>query len=67
MLQSLSDLKPKSFRERVDKAVIRAVIGTKYKLGLGLTDVEEKNIGQDLLRCKHWLFLYRRASEAKWF
>ena len=44
MLQSLSDLKPKSFRERVDKAVTRAVIGTKYKLGLGLTDAKRKTL-----------------------
>ena len=44
MLQSLSDLKPKSFRERVDKAVTRAVIGTTYKLGLGLTDSKRKTL-----------------------
>ena len=44
MLQSLNDLKPKSFRERVDKAVTRAVIGTKYKLGPGLTDAKRKTL-----------------------
>ena len=42
ILQSLRDLKPKSFHERVGIAVTRAVIGTKYKLGLGLTDVKKK-------------------------
>ena len=35
MLQSLSKVQPKNFRERVDKAVTRTLIGTKYKLGLG--------------------------------
>ena len=37
-------LRPKSFRQRVEKAVTRAVIGTKYKLGLGLTDTKRKTL-----------------------
>ena len=39
MLESLSKFKPKNFRESVDKAVTRTLISTKYKLGLGLTDI----------------------------
>lgn len=42
MLQRLKDLKPRNFRERVDKAITRTVIGTKYKLGLGITDSQRK-------------------------
>ena len=42
MLQSLSDFKPQNFRERMDKAVTKALISTKYKLGLGLTDSKRK-------------------------
>ena len=36
MLNDLRDMKPKNFREKADRAAIRAVIGTKYKLGLGV-------------------------------
>ena len=36
MLESLKKVKQKNFREKVDKAAIRAVISTKYKLGLGV-------------------------------
>ena len=36
MLDSLRVVKPKNMRERVDKAVVRSIIGTKYKLGLGV-------------------------------
>ena len=44
MLELLSKLKPKNFRERVDKAVTRTLIGTKYKLGLGLTDDQKQTL-----------------------
>ena len=33
-LDNLKKLKPKHFREKVDKAVTRTWIGTKYELGL---------------------------------
>ena len=42
MLESLKKVKPKNFREKVDRAAIRAVIGTKYKLGLGVQKKAEK-------------------------
>ena len=44
MLESLSKFKPKNFCERVDKAVTRTLIGTKYKLGLGLTDDQKQTL-----------------------
>ena len=36
MLESLKTVKPKNVREKVDRAAIRAIIGTKHKLGLGV-------------------------------
>ena len=45
MLASLKKLKPKNFRERVDKKIVQGVIGVKRKLGLGL---EQKKILKDL-------------------
>ena len=44
MLQALSELKPKNFRERVDKAITKTLIGAKYKLGLGLTDAQRETL-----------------------
>ena len=38
MLQRLSELKPGNLRERVDKAITKTLISTKYKLGLGIND-----------------------------
>ena len=35
ILDSLKKVKPVNFTEKVDRAVLRAIIGTKYKLGLG--------------------------------
>jgi len=35
MLDSLSQTKTKGIRESFDKRLVQAVIGTKYKLGLG--------------------------------
>ena len=46
MLDSLKKVKPKSFREKVDRAAIRAVIGTKYKLGLGVRSGGAKKNGK---------------------
>ena len=45
MLDSLKKLKPKNFREKVDKAITRTLIGSKYKLGLG---VQQKQILKEL-------------------
>ena len=36
MLDSLKKVKPQNFREKVDRALVRSLIGTKYKLGLGV-------------------------------
>ena len=44
MLESLSKFKSKNFRERVDKAVTRTLIATKYKLGLGLADDQKQTL-----------------------
>lgn len=38
MLTSLKEMKPKGIRERFDRALVSALIGTKYKLGIGLND-----------------------------
>ena len=35
MLTNLNVMKPKGFRERVDRKLVQGVIGAKYKLGLG--------------------------------
>jgi len=35
MLHELSDMKPNGLRERIDRALVKALIGTKLKLGLG--------------------------------
>ena len=35
MIDELNNIKPKNFRERIDRALIKGVIGTKLKLGLG--------------------------------
>ena len=40
MLESLKKVKPKFFRAKVDRAAIRAVIDTKYKLGLDVRSTE---------------------------
>ena len=36
MLQELNQLEPKDLRERVDKRIVKTLIGTKRRLGLGL-------------------------------
>ena len=51
MLKSLSELKLKNFREKIDKFVSRAAIGTKYKLGLG---IKQKQIVNDLFYKNTW-------------
>ena len=35
MLTTLSNFKPKNIRERIDKALISTIMGTKHKLGMG--------------------------------
>ena len=35
MIQDLNAMTPKNFRERLDRGVVKGVIGTKLKLGLG--------------------------------
>ena len=36
MLDSLKNVKPKNFREKIDKLVTRSAIVTKYQLGLSV-------------------------------
>ncbi len=38
MLNELNMLQPKTMRERIDKGLVKALIGTKRKLGLGIGD-----------------------------
>ena len=42
MLKSLKDMKPKGFREKVDRKVVQTIIGAKRKLGLGLSKGQQK-------------------------
>lgn len=35
MIQELNDIKPRGFREKIDRAFTKAIIGTKLKLGFG--------------------------------
>ena len=42
MLQSLSKVKPKNFRERLDKAITKTLIGTNHKLRLDLTPIRKQ-------------------------
>ena len=35
MILELSEMKPKGLRERIDRALVKGVIGTKSKPGLG--------------------------------
>ena len=42
MLKSLKDMKPKGLREKIDRKVIQLSIGTKRKLGLGLSKDQTK-------------------------
>ena len=35
MIQELNDMKPSGLRERIDRTLVKGVIGTKLKLGLG--------------------------------
>lgn len=37
MIQDLNDMTPKNLRERVDRGFVKAIIGSKLKLGLGVT------------------------------
>ena len=38
MLRALDELDPKTIRERIDRKLVRTIIGTKRKLGLGIVD-----------------------------
>ena len=38
MLKSLKEMKPKGFREKFDRRLLQATIGTKRKLGLGISN-----------------------------
>ena len=35
MIQELNDMKPRGLREKIDRALVKGIIGTKLKLGLG--------------------------------
>ena len=35
MIEELNSMTPKNFREKIDRGLVKAVIGTKLKLGLG--------------------------------
>ena len=48
MLKQLKEMKPKGFRESFDRRLIQATIGTKRKLGLGLSK-EQSTILDNLL------------------
>ena len=37
MLKSLREMKPKGFREKFDRKAVQAIIGSKRKLGFGLS------------------------------
>ncbi len=41
MLNELNMLQPKTVRERIDKGLVKALIGTKRKLGLGIGDDDD--------------------------
>ena len=43
-VREFEEHKAKKFREKVDRAPIRAAIGTKYKLGLGVA--KQKKLGK---------------------
>ena len=38
MLDDLYQMKPKNFREKVDRLFVKGIIGAKYKLGVGLNN-----------------------------
>ena len=42
MLKQLKEMKPKNFRERVDRKIVQGVIGTKRFLGVGLSKQQTK-------------------------
>ena len=41
MLRELDELDPKTIRERIDKKLVRSIIGTKRKFGWGITDNDD--------------------------
>ena len=41
MLKELDVLEPKGIRERIDKKLVRSIIGTKRKLGMGIADDDQ--------------------------
>ena len=43
MISELNDMKPNGLREKVDRAFVKGVIGTKLKLGLGAESFAAKN------------------------
>ena len=43
MLKELDVLKPKGIREKIDKKLVRAIIGKKRKLGLGIEEKRDVN------------------------
>ena len=42
MIQDLNNMTPKNLRERVDRGFVKAAIGTKLKLGLGVKSLNSK-------------------------
>ena len=44
MLKSLQRIKPKNFRERLDKTFVRGAISTKRRLGLGSTEKQKQTL-----------------------
>ena len=43
MLRELDELDPKTIRERIDKKLVRTIIGTKRKLGLGMVNDDDND------------------------
>ena len=41
MIEELNMLEPKGMRERIDRSLVRSIIGTKRKLGLGIGWTDE--------------------------
>lgn len=50
MIKELNDMKPSGLRERLDRALVKAAIGTKLKLGLG--NKKSLNCNEGLMKRK---------------
>ena len=50
MIMELNDMKPKGLREKIDRALVKGIIGTKLKLGLGVK--QSLNSEQGLMKKK---------------